>query len=95
MNTQTTTRRNEADELAILILAANFAALEAARDAACDDCGCDCDECEPETWHSRLMGRVDRATSWTWGRGIVITLLALLVFSGGMHLLLTALTGGN
>ena len=92
MNNETDTRRN--DELAILILAANFAALEAARDAAYDDCGCD-DYDEPETWHSRLMGRVDAATSWTWGRGIVIALAALLVFSGSLHLLLTALTGGN
>ena len=88
MNNETDTRRLETAELARL--RANFAAFEAARDAACD-----CDECEPETWHSRLMGRVDRATSWTWGRGIVIALAALLVFSGGMHLILTALTGGN
>ena len=90
MNTNETTTRNEGDELAILILAANFAAFEAARDAACD-----CDECEPETWHSRFMGRVDRATSWTWGRGIVIVLLAVLVFSGWMHLILQCLTSGS
>lgn len=88
MNNETDTRRLEIAELARL--RASFAAFEAARDADCD-----CDECEPETWHSRLMGRVDAATSWTWARGIVIALLALLVFSGGMHLLLTALTGGN
>ena len=86
--TNETTTRNEGDEQARID--ACFTAFKAARDAACD-----CDECEPETWHSRFMGRVDRATSWTWGRGIVITLLAVLVFSGGMHLLLTALTGGN
>ena len=90
MNTnETDTRRLEIAELARLRI--SFAAFEAARDAACD-----CDECiPPETWHSRLMGRVDAATSWTWGRGIVIAALVLLVFSGGMHLLLTALTGGN
>ena len=94
MNNETDTRRLEIAELARLRI--NFAAFEAARDAACDcdDCGCD-DYEEAETWHSRFMGRVDRATSWTWGRGIVIALAALLVFSGGMHLLLTALTGGN
>ena len=89
MNNETTTRRNESDEQARI--AANFAAFEAIRDAACD-----CDECKPpETWHSRLMGRVDAATSWTWGRGLVIAALVVLVISGGMHLLLTALTGGN
>ena len=88
MNNETDPRRLEIAELARLRI--NFAAFEAARDAACD-----CDECEPETWHSRLMGRVDAATSWTWGRGIVIALAALLVFSGSLHLLLTALTGGN
>ena len=88
MNNETDTRRLEIAELARLRI--NFAAFEAARDAACD-----CDECEPETWHSRLMGRVDRATSWTWGRGLVIAALVLLVFSGGLHLILTALTGGN
>ena len=88
MNTQTTTRRNESDEQARID--ANFTAFKIARDAACD-----CDECEPETWHSRFMGRVDAATSWTWSRGVVIALAALLVFSGGMHLILTALTGGN
>ena len=89
MNTnETDTRRLETAELARLRI--SFAAFEAARDAACD-----CDECKPETWHSRLMGRVDAATSWTWGRGIVIALAALLVFSGSLHLLLTALTGGN
>ena len=88
MNNKTDTRRLEIAELARL--RTSFAAFEAARDAACD-----CDECEPETWHSRLMGRVDAATSWTWGRGIVIALLVVLVFFGGMHLILTALTGGN
>ena len=89
MNNETTTRRNESDEQARID--ANFTAFKIARDAACD-----CDECKPpETWHSRLMGRVDAATSWTWGRGIVIALAALLVFSGSLHMILTALTGGN
>ena len=88
MNNETDTRRLETAELARLRI--NFAAFEAARDAACD-----CDECEPETWHSRLMGRVDAATSWTWGRGLTIVGLVVLVISGGMHLILTALTGGN
>ena len=89
MNTQTTTRRNEGDEQARID--ANFTAFKIARDAACD-----CDECKPpETWHSRLMGRVDAATSWTWARGLTIVGLVVLVISGGMHLILTALTGGN
>ena len=89
MNNETDTRRLESAELARLRI--SFAAFEAARDAACD-----CDECKPpETWHSRFMGRVDRATSWTWARGLTIAALVVLVISGGMHLILTALTGGN
>ena len=89
MNNETDTRRLEIAELARL--RTSFAAFEAARDADCD-----CDECNPpETWHSRLMGRVDRATSWTWARGLTIVGLVVLVISGGMHMLLTALTGGN
>ena len=94
MNTnETTTRRLESAELARLRI--SFAAFEAARDAAdYDDCGCD-DYEEAETWHSRFMGRVDRATSWTWGRGLVIAALVLLVFSGGARVLVQCLTGGN
>ena len=86
MNTQTDT---EIAKLARLRTA--FAAFEEARDEAIQ---CQRDY-EAEPLHSRIMRRVDRATEWTWGRGMLIGGLIVLIFSGGLRTIIQCLTGGN
>ena len=86
MNTQTDT---EIAKLARLRTA--FAAFEEARDEAIQ---CQRDS-EAEPLHSRIMRRVDRATEWTWGRGMLIGGLIVLIFSGGLRTIIQCLTGGN
>ena len=68
-----------------------FAAFEEARDEAIQ-----CQrEYEAEPLHSRIMGCVNRATEWTWGRGMLIGGLIVLIFSGGLRTIIQCLTGGN
>ena len=86
MNTQTDT---ESAKLARLRTA--FAAFEEARDEAIQ---CQRDY-EAEPLHSRIMRRVDRATEWTWGRGLLLGGLIVLIFSGGLRTIIQCLTGGN
>ena len=68
-----------------------FAAFEEARDEAIQ---CQRDY-EAEPLHSRIMRRVDKATEWTWGRGMLIGGLIVLIFSGGLRTIIQCLTGAN
>ena len=88
----TTTQTNNDTEVAKLArLRTAFAAFEEARDEAIQ---CQRDY-EAEPLHSRIMRRVDRATEWTWARGLVIALVVVLIFSGGLRTIIQCLTGAN
>ena len=87
--TMTTQTDTEIAKLARLRIA--FAAFEEARDEAlrCQR------EYEALPLHSRIMRRVDKATEWTWGRGMLLGGLIVLIFSGGLRTIIQCLAGGN
>ena len=91
MNTTNTQTNNDTESAKLARLRTAFAAFEEARDEAIQ---CQRDY-EAEPLHSRIMRRVDRATEWTWGRGLLLGGLIVLIFSGGLRTIIQCLTGGN
>ena len=91
MNTTTTQTNNDTESAKLARLRTAFAAFEDARDEAIQ---CQRDY-EAEPLHSRIMRRVDKATEWTWGRGMLLGGLIVLIFSGGLRTIIQCLTGVN